>query len=464
MPKAEVSSKKARDVSIKSLPPGPSGYLLFTMDRLQSQPLEYLGEMWHRYGDLVRLPVMPGLNIVLSTHPDHAEHILSTHADRYGKSDFFLNAMGAVQGVGLFTSEGEFWRSHRKLAQPAFHQAQLIKLHEVMLSCVQSLIREWEEKPEGEVIDIADEMTRLTLKIVSLTLFSVDISGESDQLRSALVTGIRYVYRRMTAPLSPPLWVPTHQNREFRQAKKTIDRIVLEIIRARREQPTEDVDLLSMLLAAKDEETGEGMSDRELLNEVITLINAGHETTATTLAWTWQLLGTHPKVMAQMQAEIDDVLQGGPPTFEKLPQLQYIRRVFDESLRLCPPGMSLAPRVAKEDDEIGGYRIPKGSILNIATYYTLRHPDFWQDPETFDPNRFLPERVAQRPKSVYMPWGAGPHICIGKNFAVMESMMILSAIAQRFQVKLVSQQPVEIDPRFTLRPKHGVKVTLNKRI
>ena len=257
--------------------------------------------------------------------------------------------------------------------------------------------------------------------------------------------------------------MPTRQNREFRRAKQTIDRIVLEIIRSRREQPTEEVDLLSMLMSAKDEETGAGMSDRELLNEVITLINAGHETSATTLAWTWHLLGTHPEVMAQMQAEIDSVLQGDSPTFEKLPQLQYTRRIFDESLRLRPPGMNLAPRVAKVDDEIQGYRIPKGSILNIATYYTLRHPDFWQHPETFDPDRFLPEQVAQRPKSAYMPWGGGPHICIGKNFAVMESIMILSAIAQRFQVELVPDQSVEIDPRFTLRPKYGIQVRLSKR-
>ena len=466
MPKAEVSSdtkRRGERRRSKSLPPGPSGYLLFTLDKLQSQPVEYLGDLWQRYGDLVRLPIMPSFNVVLAVHPDHLEHVLSTHADRYGKANFFLDAMGAVQGAGLFTSEGEFWRSHRRLAQPAFQQKQLVNLHRVMLSCVQSLIQEWEEAPEGEIIDLAAEMTKLTLKIVSLTLFSVDISGESDRLRSALITGIHYVYSRMTAPLSAPLWIPTQQNRAFRRAKRTIDSIVLKIIRSRRESPTKHDDLLSMLLLAKDEKTGEGMSDRELLNEVITLINAGHETSATALAWTWQLLGTHPEAMARMQSEIDTVLQGDSPTFEKLPQLQYTRRVFDESLRLRPPGMGLAPRVAKEDDEIGGYFILKGTIFNLSTYYTLRHPGFWDDPETFDPDRFLPARVAERPKYAYIPWGAGPHVCIGKNFALMEAVTILSAIAQRFHVELVSQQPVEIDPRFTLRPKDGIKVILKKR-
>ena len=275
------------------------------------------------------------------------------------------------------------------------------------------------------------------------------------------------MYSRITSPLAPPLWMPTHTNRRFREAKKTIDEIVLEIIKTRRNSAGDScdsqVDLLSMLMTAQDEETGKRMSDQQLLNEVITLINAGHETTATSLAWTWRVLGERPDVMAEVQSEVDRVMPGGIPTYERLKQLEYTRRVFDESLRLYPPGMGLAPRAAVEDDEIDGYLIPKGAIFNIAFYYTLRHPDFWQDPEVFDPDRFLPERVANRPKYAYMPWGAGPHACIGKNLALMEAVMILSAIAQRFDLKLLSNQPVEIDPRFTLRPKGGVKVTRKKR-
>ncbi|MGB5913562.1 MAG: cytochrome P450 [Phormidesmis sp.] len=443
--------------------PGPAGYVLLQMSQLQSQPLEYLGGLWREYGDLVRLPVMPGLTIFLSTHPDHAEHILATHAERYRKPDFFLKPMGLVQGEGLFSSEGGFWRSQRRLMQPAFQQKQMVKLHGVMWDCVRSLLAEWEAKPPGEVIDIAAEMTKLTLKIVGQALFSVDVSDESDRLRQSLRVAVEYVYGRLTAPLSLPLWVPTPYNLAFRQAKETIDSIVLKIIRDRKNSPSQSVDLLSMLLATQDEDTGEGMSERQLLNEIITLINAGHETTATSLAWTWQLLGSHPQVMANMQSEIDSILSGGEPTFEQLPKLTYTRRVFDESLRLCPPGMGLAPRAALVDDEIDGYFIPKGSILNIAFYYTLRHPQFWQNPEQFDPDRFLPERAIARPKYAYMPWGAGPHVCIGKNFALMEAVMILSAIAARFQITLVPNQSVEIDPRFTLRPKHGVKVTLKRR-
>ncbi len=444
-------------------PPGPSGYMLFRMSKLQAQPLEFLGDLWHEYGDLVRMPVMPGLTIFLSTHPDHAEHILVTHSERYAKPDFFLKPMGLVQGQGLFSSEGDFWKKQRRLMQPAFQQKQIMRLHGVVQDCVQDLLIEWEAKPEGEIFDIAPEMTRLTLKIVGKMLFSVDISDESGRLRQALRIGVEYVYSRLTSPLSPPLWLPTHTNRQFQRAKETIDEIVLEIIRDRRSRPNEEEDLLSMLIAAQDGETGEGMSDRQLLNEVITLINAGHETTATSLAWTWQLLGTHQDIMANLQDEVDDILTDSIATYEQLSKLTYTRRVFDESLRLCPPGMGLAPRAALEDDEIDGYFIPKGAILNIAFYYTLRHPDFWENPTRFDPDRFLPERVSKRPKYAYMPWGAGPHVCIGKSLAVMEAVMILSAIAQRFHIDLVSTQPVEIDPRFTLRPRGGIQVTLRKR-
>ncbi len=451
------------DKLIKHRAPGPSGYLLFGLSKLQSQPIEYLGQFWREYGDLVRLPVLPGMTIYLATHPDHMEHILTTHSERYEKPDFFLKPMGMVQGKGLFSSEGAFWRQQRRLMQPAFQQKQLAKLHDIMWCCVEEILDEWARKPAGEVIDIAAEMTRLTLKIVSLTLFSVDVSDRSNNLRSALEIVIDQVFLRLTNPLMPPLWVPTQTNKEFRAAKETIDEAVLEIIRERRANPIEEVDLLAMLLAARDEKTGEGMSDLQLLNEIITLINAGHETSATSLAWTWHLLGTHPAVMVQMQDEVDSVLQGGIPTFESLAKLQYTRQVFDESLRLRPPASGLAPRAAVEDDEIDGYHISKGSIFNLAFYFTLRHPEFWEKPEQFDPDRFLPERSEGRPKYAYMPWGAGPHACIGKNFALMEAMMILSAIAQRFQVTLVPNQTIEVEPRFTLRPKYGIQVTIEER-
>ena len=446
----------------RRLPPGPQGYALLKLSKLQRQPIKYCEPLWQEYGDLVRLPIMPRLAFFLASHPDHAEHILSQHQERYGKPDLFLKSLGLLQGQGLLSSEGAVWLKQRRLMQPAFRQQPIIKLHAVMLDCVELLLQEWEEKPEGEVIDIAAEMTRLTLKIVSIALFSVDISDESNELGQASRAALEYVYYRMMTPIALPVWLPTADNLKFHRAKHTLDSIVSEIIRTRRQNPTQHVDLLSMLLDCRDEDTGEGMSDRELQDEIITLINAGHETTASALAWTWYLLGRHPDVVANMQDEIETVLSGNSPTVETLPRLQYTRQVFDEAQRLCPIAFGL-PRVALEDDEIHGYFIPKGSVLSVAQYFIFRHPDFWDKPEQFDPDRFLPERVSQRPKFAYFPFGGGQHVCIGKNFALMESTTILAAVAQRFHVDLVPAQPIEVDPRFTLRPKHGVKVTIRKR-
>jgi cytochrome P450 len=457
IPATEVTGKRDR-----CLPPGPRGYTLLKLSEFQHQPIDYLGHLWREYGDLVRLPIMPGVTFFLAAHPDHAEHILSHHQERYGKPDLFLKSMGLMQGQGLFSSEGAVWLKQRRLMQPVFRQQQLTMLHAVMLDCVESLLREWEEKPDGEVIDIAAEMTRLTLKIVSLALFSVDISDESNQIGKAFRTALEYVYSRMMNPIALPTWMPTPNNLRFHQVKHILDSTVLEIIQSRRQNPIDRIDLLSLLLDCRDEDTGEGMSDWELQDEIITLVNAGHETTATALAWTWYLLGTHSDVMAKLQDEVETTLNGSSLTVEKLPLLQYTRRVFDEAQRLCPIGLGL-PRVALEDDEIQGYFIPKGSIFTVAQYFIFHHPEFWENPEQFDPDRFLPEQVERRPKFAYFPFGAGQHICIGKNFALMEAITILAAIVQRFQIELVPNQLIKIDPRFTLRPKHGVKVIICKR-
>jgi cytochrome P450 len=228
-----ASVEDKRDAHGRLLPPGPRGYALLKLSEFQHQPIEYLGHLWREYGDLVRLPIMPGLTFCLAAHPDSAEHILSQQQHRYGKPDLFLKSMGLMQGQGLLSSEGVVWLRQRRLMQPAFRQQQIIQLQGTMLSCVESLLREWEAKPEGEVIDIAVEMTRLTLKIVSLTLFSVDISDESNQLGQATRTGLEYVYYRMMTPLALPAWVPTPGTLKFRQSKRILDRTVLEIIQSR---------------------------------------------------------------------------------------------------------------------------------------------------------------------------------------------------------------------------------------
>jgi cytochrome P450 len=257
------------------------------------------------------------------------------------------------------------------------------------------------------------------------------------------------------------MWVPTPRNLRFRQAVQTLDDLVFDIINKRRQNPTDNHDLLSLLLAAQDEVTEEGMTDKQLRDELITLLVAGHETVSSALSWTWYILGQHPDIGANLLLELQTVLNGSSVTYDKLPQLQYTRRIIDETLRLYPPAWGM-PRIALEDDEIKGHFIPKGSTVNICQYIVHRHPEFWDNPEKFDPDNFLPSKVNQRPKFAYFPFGAGQRICIGKSFALMEATIILAAIFQRFRLELVPQQ-IELDPTFTLRPKNGVKVKVWKR-
>jgi cytochrome P450 len=447
---------------ILPLPPGPKGYLLTQVAAFQNHPIETFGKFWQEYGDLVRLPIMPGYTIYLAVQPDAIEQILARKDDRYPKPKLLLNAMKLLQGQGLFSSEGESWYRHRRLMQPAFQQSQMVNLQAKIQEQVRSLIQDWQLKPDSTVIDIAAEMTRLTLKIISSALFSVDLSDTSNTLGQAIRTGFEYVYFRMSTPIALPPSFPTSRNRQFRRAKRMIDQTIQEMIQTRREGSSESIDLLSMLLAAQDEETGMGMSDQQVQDEVMTLLNAGFETTATTLSWFWYLIGSHPEVMQQVTAEVESVLQGQYLSFEKMGQLQYTRRAFDESLRVYPPGLGMM-RTSIADDELQGYRLPKGTQIILGTYFTQRHRAFWRNPDRFDPDHFLPEQVADRPKYAYVPFGAGPHVCIGKNLALMESMMIITAIVQHFQVELIEGQTMVVDPRFTLRPRDGVKIRLRKR-
>ncbi len=447
--------------SRKSQPTKP-GYLIFNSKEIQENVLNFYNLMWKQYGDLVRLPIMPNYSAYLFAHPSYAEHVLSSHQELYSKPDVVNKPLNLMMGESILTSEGDSWLKNRRLMQPAFHMKQLANLADVMVSCTESFLQEWENKPDGEVIDIAEETLRLTLKIAGQTLFSKDISDEDSVLGQAFRTGYEFVNYKINNLWTEPLWIPTLRNRHFRKAKQTLDNLVLDIINSRRQNPTERNDLLSMLMSARDEETGEGMSDKQLQNEAITLLVAGHETVASGLAWTWYLLAEHPDIADKLRSELREVLNGSNPSFEKLPQLKYTRRVFDETLRLYPPAWGM-PRYPKEDDEINGYLIPKDSIVTVGAFMIHRHPEFWENPDTFNPDNFLPEKVNQRPKFAYFPFGGGKRICIGQNFALMEATIIIALIGQRFKLELLPNQNIEIDPTFTLRPKNGIKVKVWKR-
>lgn len=443
-------------------PPTLPGYLFFNPKEIRERPIEFYSRLWKEYGDFVRLPILPNYQMFSVTHPDFAEHVLSTHQERYAKADLVNKPLIMMMGESILTSEGDFWLKHRRLMQPAFHMKQLANLTEVMVRCTESFLKEWENKPDGEVIDIAAETLKLTLKIAGQTLFSKDISDENSVLGQAFRTGFEFINYKMNNMFTEPLWFPSARNRRFHQAKQTLNQLVLDIINSRRENPQESHDLLSMLMATRDEETGEGMSDEQLQNEVITLLVAGHETVASSLAWTWYLLAEYIDITERVQDELETVLNGNYPSFEKLPQLEYTRRVFDETLRLYPPVWGVV-RTPRQDDEIQGYSLSKGSLVNVISYLIHRHPDFWSNPNEFNPDNFTPQQINQKPKFSYLPFGGGQRICIGKNFALMEAAIIMAMVLQRFKIELISNQVVELDPTFTLRPKYGIQVRIWKR-
>jgi cytochrome P450 len=306
------------------------------------------------------------------------------------------------------------------------------------------------------------EMMGVTLQVVAQALFSADASADVATVGHALDVVLAETNYRMLHLFQPPLELPTRRNRRFVRSRGTLDRIVYRIIDERLRTEENNGDLLSLLVHARDEDTGERMNRKELRDEVITLYLAGHETTAMNLTWTWYLLSQHPQVERNLHDELDSVLGGRTSTVEDLPKLRYTTMVIAESLRLYPPAWSVA-RQAIQDDEVGGYAVPKGAPITMVQYITHRHPEFWDDPECFDPERWTPDRAAKRPKFTYFPFGGGPRLCIGNNFALMEAQLILATLAQHYRVQVVPGHPVVPEPLLTLRPKYGMQVTLEAR-
>lgn len=444
----------------RRLPPGPPARTLLACTReMQRRPLEYMLDLTRQYGDVLRVMLIFG-NLYIVNHPDGIKHILQENNRNYNKEVLDYKMLRIFLGKGLLTDDGDSWLHQRRLMQPAFHRQRLASFGTLVTDAALAMLDRWQSIAEqGSSLDVAAEMMRLTQRIVGRALFNIDLSAETNTVGQAFTTANRFLSDYLYVPF-PPLFFPSPRNLRFREAGRTLDKVVIDIIQERRRQNTDTGDLLSMLLLARDEETGEGMNDRQLRDNVLTLLLAGHETTSNALSWTWYLLAQHPDIAQKLHAELDTVLAGRTPTVDDLPNLPYNRMVIEEALRLYPPAWAFT-RNAVADDEIGGYRIPAGSMILLCPYTTHRHPEFWENPEMFDPERFTPERSANRPRYAYFPFGGGPRQCIGNNFALMEAQLILATISQRYQLHLAADARVEFDPLITLRPRHGLSMTLH---
>jgi cytochrome P450 len=299
----------------------------------------------------------------------------------------------------------------------------------------------------------------LALEVITQTMFSTSVLDKITEIASALETGLKYAAKTVANPLIPPLFIPTPANRAFKHATGLLDDVIYGMIDQRRTQSTAQHDLLTMLLNARDDDSGKLMTDQQIRDEVITIFTAGHETTANVLTWTLYLLARYPAVLAKLKAELHDRLQGNTPDAEALQQLTYTRAVLSEAMRLRPPAGILIRKVSR-DTEIDGYAFKAGSLAIFSIYNIHHHPDYWQQPEQFDPERFL---TAEKRRFAYMPFGTGDRVCIGNHFALLETQLLLSMIVQHFDIQLVSTDEVEIEMAVTVRPKGGIPVRLNRR-
>jgi cytochrome P450 len=429
--------------------------------RLGTDALGFLLDGRNQFGDVFRFQVGPVV-IHLISHPDALEHVLIRHARQYPRSWIYSRTRMLV-GDGLVSTEGNPWRRLRRMSQPAFHPRRVASMAAAMTDETGRMLDRWGQKRAGTSMDVAEAFMDLTLRIAGRTLLSVDLGGAVDRLSRAVTTSLDYLAHRLEHPLAAPLLVPTPRNLRFRQARRTLRGLVQRAIHDRRTHPGDpDADLLAMLLAVRDAETGAALSDVELVDQILTFLGAGHETTAVGLAWTFYLLSQHADQRERMESEVDAALGDRIPNAADLAILPITRRVVEESLRLYPPVYAVA-RDAKVADVVGGFRIPRGSIVLISPYVTHRHPEVWPDPDRFDPDRFLPERSAGRPRLAWMPFLGGPHQCIGQEFAMMELVLVAAMVARRFRLTLLEGARVEPRARLSLRPRFGLPMVVEPR-
>ena len=443
----------------KRRPPGPrrtfplSGLLAY-----RRGPLPYFQNLAAQYGDISYFRLGPQEAFFIN-HPDHIKDVLVTNHQSFHKG-LALQRAKRLLGEGLLTSEEEFHRRQRRLAQPAFHRARIASYAGVMADYAAETVARWND---GDTLDLSEEMMRLTLGIVGKTLFDADVVSDAREVGEAM-TVVMDLFNTITIPFFELIQkLPLPQLRRFDTARAKLDAIIFRLIEERRRSGEDRGDLLSMLLLAQDTEgDGGAMTDEQLRDEVMTIFLAGHETTANALVWTWYLLSQNQSVEQKLHAEIDRVLGGRLPSYEDVAQLKYTEMVLAESMRLYPPAWAIG-RLAMAETELAGYTVPAKALVLMSQYVMHRDPRYFPEPLSFDPERWQAAAREARPQFSYFPFGGGPRRCIGEGFAWMEGILLIAALAQQWRMRLVPNHPVALKPVITLRPKHGMRMTVIRR-
>ncbi|HTG36584.1 MAG TPA: cytochrome P450 [Thermoanaerobaculia bacterium] len=458
---SEVSAVQVRKGASTAVP-GPQGYpIVGALPKVLKDPLPFLSQAVRDYGDVVHLGGFGAQQFYLVTHPRDIERVWKTHHRNYVRGSNF-ELLRPLGGKGLFLNEGDSWRSQRKLLQPSFHITRLMGMVDTINASIAAKMEHWRrEITPGEPFDLEHEMMDLLIDVSARTLFGTEVAGDAATIHQTITTAFSILHRRVLSAVPLPWWIPFPSHVRFLRAVADLETVVYRLIDQRRRSGVEGNDVLSTLLSVRDE-AGDPMPDRQIRDEVVTMLVAGHESTGASLTWALYLLSRYPLVARRVQEELAEVLGGRTPGFQDLPRLPYLSMVLKETLRLYPPFWMLT-RTPVVDDELSGHRVAAGSILMFSSYVTQRRPDFWPNPEAFDPERFTPERSEGRPQFAYFPFGGGPRLCIGGRLAEMQSLLVLATVLQRYDFHAVPGRRVEPAAMLSLRPKGGLWMTLHER-
>lgn len=442
--------------------PGPKSHSfgLDFLDRFKSDPLGTMTHLKGEFGDIVNVKFGP-VNWVLCNHPDHIKEIYVTNWRNYGKTDRFKQVLSSVDGQGLVLTEGDFWLRQRRIIQPSFNHERLIK--DYSLAMEQETNKHIANWRDGMEINLHDEMTALTLKVTAKVFFDVDASSDAQQLAESVSVVSKIMYQEFNDIIPLPDWLPIPSKAEKRKAVDTIDRFIYKVIEKHKNDPGGNT-VVAMLLNAKDVEgDGKGMSDQQVRDEAITMFNAGHDSTAAALTWTWYELLRHGEIYKQLLEQVDNATGSKIPDLSSLSAIPLAGQSVKEALRLYPPAWVI-PRQCNQDVDLAGYQLKKGSLINTSPFVIQRDERFFEKPNEFNPTRFAPEKEKAMYPFSFFPFGAGPRSCIGREFALMEMQLLIAIISQRFEFILhPDSQDVQLNPMVSLEPKGGVKARIIER-
>lgn len=438
-------------------PRGPD--MLCDFRVIRRNPLAYLNHVWQEYGDLVQFPI-PRPPSYLVNSPEAVRHVLVVNARNYGKRTIQYRALSLVTGEGLLAADTPAWRKQRPLVQPAFHHESSGALLDHVCTSAQRVIGQWDRLCSGEVVDADAAMMHAALEVVGEALFGTDLSDEAAVITSATLSALDVVIARARVPITPPGWLPTPANRVLRSSLRDLDAAVQLLLEEHREPDT--TTMVGLLRSARDE-NGDRLSTREIRDQIVTFIVAGHETVASALSWAILLLAFNPAVQCRIADEVAAVSEGREFTHADLVRMSYTRAVVDETLRLYPPAWLITRQALGPDtlvpDAGSAVSVPAGSLIIMSPWLLHRHADRWSDPETFDPERML----AKYSRDSFIPFGAGPRMCIGRDFAYIESVALLAALVRRYQFTPVEERLPEAAPLVTIRPHNGAPVRITRR-